>query len=128
MGPDHGGWHAMYRTRLNELPILRSRPIAVEAERFNRVRLALRRLNSPLRIELPKLRSLDFILENNLWAIVDRDLNDIPVVAWTDFARRSSLHRPVSCMLRYYHAHADAVIDKALQKLDHILSARLTGH
>jgi hypothetical protein len=34
----------------------------------------------------------------------------------------------VACLLRYYHAHADAVIDKALLKLDHILNARLTGH
>jgi len=118
----------MYRSRLNELPILKSRPIAVEAERYNRVRLALRRLDNPLRLELPKLRSLDFILEDHLWAIVDRDLNDIPVVAWTDFAQRTALHRPVSCTLRYYHAHADAVIDKALLKLDQILNARLTGH
>ena len=115
----------MYRSRLNELPILRSRPIAVEAVRYNRVRLALRRLDNPLRLELPKLRSLDFILEDRLWALVDRDLNDIPVVAWTEFAQRSALHRAVPCVLRYYHAHADAVVDKALLKLDDILTSRL---
>lgn len=118
----------MYRSRLNEIPTLRSRPTAVTAERYNRVRLALLRLENPLRVELPKLRSLDFILENGIWAIVDRDLNDIPVAAWTDFAHRSSLHHPVQCTLRYYHTHADAIIEKALQKLDEILSAMLTGH
>jgi hypothetical protein len=118
----------MYRSRLNEIPTLRSRPITVTADRYNRVRLALRRLENPLRIELPKLRSLDFILEDEMWAIIDRDLNDIPVVAWTDFEHRSTLHQPIPCMLRYYHAHADAVMDKALQKLDEILEARLTKH
>jgi hypothetical protein len=115
----------MYRSRLNEIPTLKSRPTTVTAERFNRVRLALRRLENPIRIELPKLRSLDLILEDDIWAIVDRDLNDIPVVAWTDFEHRSSLHQAVPCILRYYHAHADAIMDKALRKLDEILEARL---
>jgi len=118
----------MYRTRLNDIPTLKSLPSAVSAERFNRVRLALRRLENPLRIELPKLRTLDFILEDEMWAIVDRDLNDMPVVAWTDFEHRSTLHQPVQCMLRYYHAHADAIMDKALEKLDTILEARLAKH
>lgn len=118
----------MYRTRLNELPTLKNAPAMVSAERYNRVRLALRRLENPLRIELPKLRTLDFILEDDTWAIIDRNLNDMPVVAWTDFEHRSALHQPVHCTLRYYHAHADAVMDKALQKLDDLLEARLAIH
>ncbi len=118
----------MYRTRLNDIPTLKSLPSTVTADRYNRVRLALRRLENPLRIELPKLRSLDFILEDEIWAIVDRDLNDIPVVAWTDFEHRSALHQPVQCTLRYFHAHADVIMDKALDKLDIILEARLTRH
>jgi len=116
-----------YRSRLDELPVLRSRPETVNAERYNRVRLALCRLEEPLRIELPELRSLDFILEENMWAVVDRDFNDIPVVAWTDFEHRSTLHLPVHCTLRYYHAYADAVIEKALKKLDETLDAKLTS-
>ena len=115
----------MYRTRLNDIPTLKSLPSTVTADRYNRVRLALRRLENPLRIELPKLRSLDFILEDEIWAIVDRDLNDIPVVAWTDFEPRSSLHQPVHCTMRIYHLHADAIVEQALEKLDEILEARL---
>lgn len=117
----------MYRSRLNELPTLKSRPTTVTAERYNRVRLALRRLKNPIRIELPKLRTLDFILEDEIWAIVDRDLNDIPVVAWTDFEHRTTLHKPVHCRLRYYHAHADIIMEKAQQQLAEILDERL-GH
>jgi len=118
----------MYRSRLNELPTLKTRPATVTADRYNHVRLALRRLENPLRIELPKLRTLDFILEDDTWAIVDRDLNDMPVVAWTDFEHRSTLHEPVHCTLRYYHAHADIIMAKALERLDEILTERLAGH
>jgi hypothetical protein len=115
----------MYLSRLNDIPILRTFPGTVAPDRYNRVRLALVRLQNPLRIELPGLRSLDMILENEVWAIVDRDLNDIPVIAWTEFERRSALHQPIHCTLRFYHAHGDIILDMALQKLDEILSARL---
>jgi hypothetical protein len=115
----------MYKSRLNDIPTLKSLPGSVAAARFNRVRLALTRLENPLRIELPGLRSMDFILENQVWAIVDHNHNDIPVVAWTDFEPRTTLHQPVPCIMRIYHLHADAIIDQALQKLDNILNARL---
>ena len=115
----------MYKSRLNEIPTLKSLPGTVTAARFNRVRLALNRLENPLRIELTGLRSMDFILEDQVWAIVDRNLNDIPVVAWTDFEPRASLHLPIHCTMRIYHLHADVIIDQALQKLDDILEARL---
>lgn len=115
----------MYKSRLNEIPTLKSQPGSVPAARFNRVRLALNRLENPLRIELTGLRSMDFILEDQVWAIVDRNLNDIPVVAWTDFEPRSTLHQPIQCIMRIYHLHADVIIDQALQKLDDILDTRL---
>jgi len=116
---------SMYKSRLNEIPTLKSLPGTVEAARFNRVRLALNRLENPLRVELNGLRSMDFILEDQVWAIVDRNLNDIPVVAWTDFEPRSTLHQPINCTTRVYHLHADVIIDQALQKLDIILETRL---
>ena len=115
----------MYKSRLNDIPTLKSLPSSVTAVRFNRVRLALNRLENPMRIELPGLRSMDFILENQVWAIVDRNHNDIPIVAWTDFEPRTTLYQPISCTIRIYHLHADAIIDQALQKLDDILDARL---
>ncbi len=116
-----------YRSRLNSIPVLNSAPCSVPAARYNQVRLALRRLANPLRFELPGLRSLDMILEDGLWVIVDRDLNDIPIVAWTDFEARDSLHTPLQCTLRHYHAHATVIIDKALKALDGILAQRLAS-
>ena len=115
----------MYKSRLNDIPTLKSLPGSIAAARFNRVRLALTRLENPMRIELPGLRSMDFILENQVWAIVDRNHNDIPIVAWTDFEPRTTLYQPVPCTIRIYHLHADAIIDQALQKLDTILETRL---
>ena len=115
----------MYKSRLNEIPTLKSLPGSVQAARFNRVRLALHRLENPMRIELTGLRSMDFILEDQVWAIVDRNLNDIPVVAWTDFEPRNTLHQPIPCTMRVYHLHADVIIEQALQKLDDILDTRL---
>jgi hypothetical protein len=115
----------MYKSRLSDIPTLKSLPDSVSAARFNRVRLALSRLENPLRIELPGLRSMDFILENQVWAIVDRNHNDIPIVAWTDFEPRTTLYQPIPCTMRIYHLHAGAIVDQALQKLDTILETRL---
>lgn len=116
-----------FRSRLDEIPILRSAATTVPAVRYNRVRLALRRLENPLRLELPRLRSLDMILEDEAWALVDRGLNDIPIVAWTDFSPRTALHTPLHCSLHYYHGHAALVVDTALITMDHILAERLAG-
>jgi len=119
----------MYRSRLDDIPALRSVPYAMEARLYNQVRLALRRLDHPLRVLLKGLRSLDFILEDEAWAVVDRSLNDVPVLAWMDFARREDLHSPVPCRLYYYHAHADVVLSKALAALEAGLAERLAqGH
>ena len=119
----------MYRSRLDDIPALRSVPYAMEARLYNQVRLALRRLDNPLRVLLKGLRSLDFILEDEAWAVVDRSLNDVPVLAWRDFARREDLHSPVPCRLHYYHAHADVVLHKALAALEAALAERLApGH
>ncbi len=117
----------MYRSRLDDIPALRSVPYAMEARLYNQVRLALRRLDNPLRVLLKGLRSLDFLLEDEAWAVVDRSLNDVPVLAWRDFARRQDLHSPIPCRLHYYHAHADVILHKALAALESALAERLAA-
>lgn len=114
-----------YKTELDQLPIYSGREAKIPAPRYNRVRLAMRRLGGPMRLELPGLRTLDLILEDQVWAVVDRSLNDIPVMAWTDFAHRSDLHTPVPCTMRYYHAHARMIEDRVLTLMDQLLDYRL---
>ncbi|HHM05851.1 MAG TPA: hypothetical protein ENJ19_08920 [Gammaproteobacteria bacterium] len=95
------------------------------AARFNAVRLALRWTTNPQRFPIEGLRGLDMILEDGLWAIADRTLNDIPVAAWTDFEPRTSLHQPIACRLRFYHAHAGLVLDPAWAYCDRYLKRAL---
>ena len=103
------------KTRLNEVPSLREVPAVVQPSHYNTVRLALIRLGKPLRIELEGLRHLDMLLDDEAWVCVDRMLNDLPVVAWTDFQNdsRSSLNEPAKCQLRLFHAHAG--VDKVVR-------------
>lgn len=93
------------------IPPLRTLPKIVEAQLFNRVRLALLRQGSPLRLPLHGLRGVDVILERHRWLAVDRFRNDMPILAVTDFetADRSDLHLPINCRLHLYHYHAGLV-------------------
>lgn len=99
----------------------------MRAEDYNLVHIALKRLGNPLRVELPQLRTLDLVLEKEAWIVVDRSLNDIPVVAWIDFnvSHRETLHEPVTCERRTYHTHALIIIDKVIEAMHLILGEKL---
>jgi len=115
------------RSRLDELPVFETRQVDIRAEDYNLVHIALKRLGNPLRVELPKLRTLDLVLEKDAWIVVDRSLNDIPVIAWIDFkiSHRQTLHEPVSCERRTYHTHALLIIDKVIEAMHLILGEKL---
>lgn len=115
------------RTRLDNIPVYDTRECMIRVQDYNLVRIALKRLGSPIRIEIPNLRTLDFILEDDLWVIVDRSLNDVPVIAWLDFKDkdRESLHEDFPCERRTYHTHAMIIIDKALEALQLLLGEML---
>jgi hypothetical protein len=115
------------RSRLDDLPVFETRQVHIPAEEYNLVQIALNRLGNPLRIELPRLRTLDLLLEKDAWIVVDRSLNDIPVVAWIDFivAHRENLHEPVACERRTYHTHALIIVDKVIEAMHQILGERL---
>jgi hypothetical protein len=114
-------------SRLREVPALKVMDSVVAAKHYNRVRLALVRLENPLRFSLPHLRGLDMVLSREEWVCVDRTLNDLPVLAWTDFqtADRNALHAPVPCRIRFYHAYAGLIVGTLLQDVSVILAERL---
>lgn len=116
------------RERLDEIPVYEHRQGSVSAEHFNIVTIALKRLERPIRLELPKLRTLDLLLDDDAWIVVDRNLNDVPVMAWLDFdtRHRAGLHAPVSCTLNFYHIHAPIIIGKVMEAMDLLLGERLT--
>jgi hypothetical protein len=94
---------------------------------YNRVRIALSRLDNPLRIELINLRGLDIVIDDDVWVCVDRTLNDLPIFAWTDFdySSRTNLFEPVACRLRFYHNHADLICGTVLDLINRNLDSRL---
>ena len=115
------------KSRLENIPVYETRKYEMRAQDYNLVKVALHRLGSPIRLEIPNLRTLDFILEEDLWVIVDRSLNDIPVVAWLNFNdhERANLHEDIGCERRTYHTHALIIIDKALEALHLLLGEML---
>lgn len=117
------------RSRLDDIPVFEIRQLSMRAEDYNLVQIALKRLGTPLRIELPGLRTLDLVLEKDAWIVIDRSLNDIPVLAWVDFqtSHRQNLHGPVSCERRTYHTHALIIIDKVIEAMHLILGERLSA-
>ena len=103
-------------SKFNDIPVLKAVPTYIEAAYYNRVRIALNRISNPLRLPLINLQGLDFILQDDVWICVDRSMNDLPILAWTDFnlRDRSSLLASVACQLRFFHSHADLVCGSVL--------------
>jgi hypothetical protein len=110
-----------------DVPALRIQPKRVDARYYNRVRLALLRLGSPLRFELPEVGEADIVLTAEEWYCVDRARDDLPLMAWSDFQvrGRDALHEPVRCRLDLYHTHAGMLAGRALQVLDRVLAREL---
>jgi hypothetical protein len=113
--------------RLEEVPVYALRQVEVSATHYNHVSVALRRLGSEIRLQIPRLKHLDLILQKNAWIIVDRVLNDIPIVAWTDFetSHRDNLHQPIRCSQRMYHIHAPMIITRTLDAMELLLGEQL---
>ena len=99
---------------------LRIFPKCIDASCYNAIRLALRRIANPLRVDLPQHRGLSVILDDHVWFCVDGLHDDLPVLAWRDFEvhERSSLQEAVNCRLHLYHAQAGLIMGSALEALE----------
>ncbi|WP_316298845.1 hypothetical protein [Aliisedimentitalea sp. MJ-SS2] len=104
-------------------------PTKVDAKLYNMAKRAIARLGGDLRVPMRGLKTLDLIVQDEAWIIVDRALDDLPMAAWTDFqdAETRGLHEPVICELRYYHDKARLVIKKALRRMEEELGALLAA-
>ncbi|MEJ2106509.1 MAG: hypothetical protein P8X48_04140 [Acidiferrobacteraceae bacterium] len=115
------------RTRVDDMPVYESMSTMVDAAHYNRIHIALGRIGSPLRYNLPRLRGLEIVLDQRLWVVVDGTRQDLPVLAWSDFeaAAREGIDRPVSCRLRLYHAQGGIITTSALDQLSEALERDL---
>ncbi len=116
--------------RLKDIPIYSSAQVNIEAEIFNTIRIATQRLALPIRLTLPRFQYIDVIIDHDSWACVDRSLNDLPVIAWTEFeiTNRSALHLPVSCRISNYHFQSSQVVEGVLSFTKMALERQLTAH
>jgi len=114
-------------TRHHEVPILERYCTSLDANYYNHVQIALKALGQQIRFSLPKLLSLDLILQKDVWVVVDTALNDIPIIAWTDFQvqHRENLHEPIKCELHTWHTAADLIRDRTLEAMELILGEEL---
>ena len=117
------------KKRLDGLPRFSSEKTSVPAELFNLVRLALVRLGSPLQFPVPGLKNIEITLDAETWVCSDSSLNDIPILAWTEFeaSHRESLVEPIICQYYTYHIHADKIFDTVVEYLADYLDEKLHG-
>ena len=115
------------KSKLEDLPTFETRRDTVGAVHYNLVQVAFKRLGCPLRFALPKQRTLDLHLEQDAWIVVDKSLNDIPVMAWVDFdtAGRNNLHENIPCTLKIYHSHANILITKVMEAMTLLIGEQL---
>lgn len=116
-------------TRHDEVPLLHNREGKVEAVYYNEVQTALKKLGRQIRFPIPKLKHLDLILQKDAWIVVDRALNDFPILAWTGFQteNRNSLHEPVKCEVRIFHFAASMILRRTLEAMDLMLGEQLSA-
>lgn len=114
-------------TRHDEVPVYEYRDGVLDAGYYNHVQVALNRLGESLRFSIPKLKTLDLILQRDAWIIVDRAFNDVPIAAWTNFdtERRGALHAPVHCQIRLFHANAGIILRRVLEAMEMLLGELL---
>ena len=115
--------------RLDEIPIYELIETSITAANYNLVQIAFKRLGEPIEIPLTGLRRLELILDHEDWVVVDHDMNDIPILAWTDFQveGRSALHESVPCLLKTYHMHAKVILERVSEFMEQELAARIAG-
>jgi len=115
--------------RLDDIPIYELIESSVTAPNYNLVQIAFKRLGEPVEIPLTGLRRLELILDRDAWIVVDHDMNDIPILAWTDFQveGRSALHESVPCRLKTYHMHAKVILERVTEFMEQELAARIAA-
>ncbi len=114
-------------TRIDDMPVYEARTEQIEASLYNLWRRARLHLHMPLRIELPGLKQMVLIVEDDCWVVVDQSQYDLPVLAWVDFqdTGRTTLHKPVTCTLNFYHYLASHLREKVLARMGEALKSRL---
>ncbi len=106
-------------TRIHDMQAYETRIAEIDAGLYNLWRRVHLHVNFPLRLKLPALKSMELILEEDGWVMVDSSHYDLPMIAWLEFqdTGRDSLHMPVACTVKYYHYLAGRFYGKVLTEI-----------
>lgn len=101
-------------TRIDDMQAYETHTVNVDAVLYNQWRRVHLHMDLPARLTLPALKSMELILEDDCWVLVDSSHYDLPMIAWLNFqdTGRNSLHAPVECTLKYYHYLASQFYEK----------------
>lgn len=123
------------KSKLENLPCYSRYHSKMEASIFNPIRLAQIRKGAgdqhALRIQIKQLRHLDLLVDDETWICVDRDQNDIPIIAWLNFKvhDRQDLFNAIDCDVYSYHAHADKIEQRVLEyAVQHLIRQQAVTH
>lgn len=109
------------KSKLENLPCYSQYRAKLDAPVYNCIKLAQLRHGKgrahALRLQLAELRHLDLIIDDETWICVDRDQNDIPILAWLNFdtQHRQELHKAIACDIYSYHAYAEMIEQRVLK-------------
>jgi hypothetical protein len=112
---------------MRDIPAIRSVPYTLDAALYNRARLALLRIGSPLELELERT-GIDLVLEHACWVGYHCQQTSLPLIAWDGFdSGRSALDAPVACTMHLYHQHSWLRMPRILLALDKELQLLLSA-
>ena len=106
-------------TRIHDMQAYGVHATNMDAVTFNLWRRVRLHLNLPARMALPALKSMELVLEDDCWVLVDAQHYELPMIAWLNFQDegRSSLHTPVECTENYYHHMATQFRERVLGEI-----------
>ena len=108
------------------VPALEEYAHRVPAQAYNLWRRCWSRRRAGLRFDLQGLPPMALDLEERLWVIVDTSLNDMPILAWSDFRDADrALHEAVPCTVTHFHFGASTLRDRAIERLAQRLEREL---
>ena len=108
------------------VPAYEEYPHRVPASVYNLWRRHWRRTQKPLDFHLEGIPPMAIKMEKSLWVCVDVGLNEVPVIAWSDFQDEDrALHDPVPCVVTQFHFGASKIRAQILEVLEAELTRRV---
>ena len=116
--------------RLDRMPIMAQRESHIDASAYNVWRRARNVWGAPMKMILPEINEFQLHLTDDYWVVVDLSRNSALVLAWVDLEGRdrTTLHKPITCKLNYYHFAASAIRAKSLILMEEMLGKRLNDY